>query len=205
MCFSAPEQAGAVPAKSSTAISAEKPIVLAKFSKRRAQAAKKSRSARYARKTSTKVTVKKSEDTKPSKDAAITSKPELPSAVANAHAEAPKSRALEADEARNIAALDSTDISSIDGVQIAASDELNDVDRALTEETAPAPASTVAAQATPEPSPTSKVIKAMPTAERQIVKANDSDPWSKSSLIGKVFIAFGSLLTLASAARMLIA
>lgn len=205
MCFSTPEQASAAPAKPSTAASAEKPIVLAKFNKRRASTAKKSRSARYARKTSAKVSAKKSEDLKPSKDAAVTSKPKLPSAVANAHAEAPKSKALEADEARNIAALDSTDISTIDGVQIAASDQLNDVDRALTEETAPAPASTVAAPATAESSPPPKVIKAQPAGERQTVKANDGDPWSKSSLIGKIFIAFGSLLTLASAARMLIA
>ena len=30
-------------------------------------------------------------------------------------------------------------------------------------------------------------------------------PWAQTSLIGKIFIAFGGLLTLASAARMLIA
>lgn len=206
VCFSMPEQAGAVPAKPSTAASAEKPIVLAKFNRHQAaHAAKKSRSARYGRKASAKVSAKKSEELKPSKDAAVASKPALPSAVANAHAEVPKSRALEADEARNIAALDSTDISTIDGVQIAASDQLNDVDRTLTEETAPAPASTVAAPATAGSAPPPKVIKALPAGERQTVKAEDSDPWSKSSFIGKIFIAFGSLLTLASAARMLIA
>lgn len=34
---------------------------------------------------------------------------------------------------------------------------------------------------------------------------SDSNPWDKTSLIGRIFIAFGGLLTLASAARMMIA
>ena len=34
---------------------------------------------------------------------------------------------------------------------------------------------------------------------------NDSSTWDKTSLIGKIFIAFGALLTMASAARMFMA
>jgi hypothetical protein len=91
-------------------------------------------------------------------------------------------------------------------VQIAASDQLNDVDRALTEESTPALVSTAAAPAAAEPLPANKIIKAVSSGENPTVKkSDDSDPWSKSSLLGKLFIAFGGLLTLASAARILIA
>jgi hypothetical protein len=35
--------------------------------------------------------------------------------------------------------------------------------------------------------------------------SNESSTWDQTSLIGKIFIAFGGLLTLASAARMFMA
>jgi len=38
-----------------------------------------------------------------------------------------------------------------------------------------------------------------------VLTNEQSNPWSNSSLIGKIFVAFGSLLTLASAARLMIA
>ncbi|MEH2509633.1 pyruvate/2-oxoglutarate dehydrogenase complex dihydrolipoamide acyltransferase (E2) component [Nitrobacteraceae bacterium AZCC 1564] len=205
VCFSTPEQTAAAPAKST--VSAEKPIVLSKFNKRRAHTAKKSRSARYARKSSSKSSAKKSDESKVTQKTTAASKPELPAVVANAHAEAPKPRTLAEDEARNLAALDSTDVvSNVDGVPIAASDQLNDVDRALTEESAPALVSTAAKSVAAEPVPVNKIIKAVPSGENPTVKkADDSDPWSKSSLLGKFFITFGGLLTLASAARIFIA
>ena len=34
---------------------------------------------------------------------------------------------------------------------------------------------------------------------------NDNSTWDQTSLIGKIFIAFGALLTMASAARMFMA
>jgi hypothetical protein len=205
VCFSMPEPTAAAPAKPMA--SPEKPIVLAKYSKRRAHTAKKTRSARYAKKSSPKLSAKKSDESKATQKTAATSKPELPAAVANAHAEASKLRTLAEDEARNLAALDSTDvISNVDGVEIAASDQLNDVDRALTAQSTPALVSTAATPVAAEPIPTNKIIKAIPSGEKPTVKkADDSDPWSKSSLLGKFFIAFGGLLTLASAARILIA
>lgn len=211
VCFSTPEQTSAAPGKPMA--SAEKPIVLAKFSKRRAHTAKKSRSARYAKKSSSTSSAKKSDDSKANDNKAVAktaamAKPELPAAIANAHAEAPKKpRTLAEDEAQNLAALDSTDvISTVDGVQIAASDQLNDVDRALTAESAPALVSTAAAPVAAEPVPTNKIVKAVPSGETPTVKkASDNDPWSQSSLIGKFFIALGGLLTLASAARIFIA
>ena len=78
--------------------------------------------------------------------------------------------------------------------QVAASDQLNDSDRAL-RETPPAPASPPAAVATNDA-----------PAQRTVAMAgNDHSLWDETSLIGKVFIAFGTLLTIASAARMFMA
>ncbi|MCK1640127.1 hypothetical protein IVA95_21610 [Bradyrhizobium sp. 157] len=78
---------------------------------------------------------------------------------------------------------------------VVASDQLNDVDRAL--------------QATvPEDSATQTVAMAStkPASEASDQAANnESSTLDKTSLIGKIFIAFGALLTMASAARMFMA
>ena len=72
---------------------------------------------------------------------------------------------------------------------VVAPDQLNDVDRALH------PSSQTVAMAS-----------AKPAAESPDQAANsDSSTLDKTSLIGKVFIAFGALLTMASAARMFMA
>jgi hypothetical protein len=75
---------------------------------------------------------------------------------------------------------------------VVASDQLNDVDRALQE--TPAKQQTVAMAAV-------KPAAAAPT----LTTASDSSTWDQTSLIGKIFIAFGALLTMASAARMFMA
>ena len=78
--------------------------------------------------------------------------------------------------------------------QVAASDQLNDSDRALRETPPAQPAPPVAVAANDAPAP------------RTVAMAgNDHSLWDETSLIGKVFIAFGTLLTLASAARMFMA
>jgi hypothetical protein len=70
-------------------------------------------------------------------------------------------------------------------------DQLNDVDRAL--------------QETPS-TQTVAMASAKPAAESPGQAAtNDSSTLDKTSLIGKIFIAFGALLTMASAARMFMA
>jgi hypothetical protein len=77
--------------------------------------------------------------------------------------------------------------------QVVAGDQLNDADRALREETPPAQPMAVASN------------------DAQVVRAasetagNDHSVWDETSLIGKAFIAFGTLLTIASAARMFMA
>lgn len=87
--------------------------------------------------------------------------------------------------------------------QVVAPDQLNDLDRALQEnqpaaqaQAAPAPSQTVAMATT--------AIKAGPPAQPAAV-SNDGSTWDQTSLIGKIFIAFGALLTIASAARMFMA
>ena len=76
------------------------------------------------------------------------------------------------------------------------------LDRTLQEAKAPAqvqaapPSQTVAMATT--------AIKAGPPAPAAAV-SNDSSTWDQTSLIGKIFIAFGALLTIASAARMFMA
>lgn len=74
---------------------------------------------------------------------------------------------------------------------VVASDQLNNVDRSLTETRSP-PAATIAMASLSTPLPTATASK-------------DDSTWANTSLIGKIFIAFGGLLTLASAARMMIA
>ena len=46
---------------------------------------------------------------------------------------------------------------------------------------------------------------AMAVAQAPVMASTDDSTWGQTSLIGKIFIAFGGLLTLASAARMFMA
>jgi hypothetical protein len=82
------------------------------------------------------------------------------------------------------------------GTPVVAADQLNDVDRALHEATPPAVPVALASADAPAP--------ASPPA---MVAANNSDnsTWDQTSLIGKIFIGCGALLTMASAARMFMA
>jgi len=205
-------------AKASKATLANRPVALAKFKKQHVAAKKskaaasksaksksvKSKSARYAKKTGSKVSSKVIEapetwEDKPSRnEAKAANKTELPASVANARAQA-----LADDEARNYSALDSTDV--VDGMKLASADQANRTDTAP-DNTPVAQDATPPAASPPPTSAPGKILRPMPSADKPVVKAaDDSDPWSKTSLIGKIFIAFGSLLTLASAARLFIA
>jgi hypothetical protein len=82
------------------------------------------------------------------------------------------------------------------GAQIVAPDQLNDVDRALHESNP--------SDSRPAAMPIAMVsTDAAPAAAA--VAANDSSSLDRTSLIGKIFIGFGALLTMASAVRMFIA
>jgi len=203
LCLAAPAEAATARTRPGVA-DAGKPIVLSKFSKRKSHAAKRSRAAtaRHAKKSSAKQASRKTTKTSGEARAVAKQAVALPPAVAEARAEVPASNVFAEDEARNLAALDDTDVvSNVDGVQIAAAGQLNDMDR--TAEAGPAPPPPAPAVEAPVLAP--KMFTAIPAADRQAARPDESDPWSKTSLIGKIFIALGSLLTLASAARLLIA
>ena len=74
------------------------------------------------------------------------------------------------------------------------SDQFNDIDRAATESAQPTPTLALAS-----------MEKAVGTTGQAAAASDDHSTWSQASFIGKIFIAFGGLLTLASAARMFFA
>lgn len=78
------------------------------------------------------------------------------------------------------------------GSEVVAADELNELDRAAGE-TAP----------TQKPALPPTVTMAMAQAPASVSSSDSA--WDQTSLIGKIFIGFGALLTLASAVRMLMA
>jgi len=90
---------------------------------------------------------------------------------------------------------------------VVASDQLNEVDRGL-QQAQPAEQQQSAQQqaAQPEPAPAQPQTVAMAASGAAPVLASDeSSAWDQTSLIGKIFIGFGALLTVASAARMFMA
>jgi hypothetical protein len=126
--------------------------------------------------------------------------PDLPPSVANANAQLPFPGAG-GGNARTMPAW-ATDVAQAmpdnpagakagNETRIVAADQLNDVDRALREGTAPA-AAPVTAPANPPAAPVA-------------ASSRESSTWDETSLIGKIFIGFGALLTMASAVRMFIA
>ena len=124
----------------------------------------------------------------------------IPASVANANAlfpDAPSGSAKAMTERANAILLAAADGKPADAPpsgenQVVAPDQLNDLDRALQE--TPSPSQTVAMASS------SALKAATPLASR-----DDSSAWDQTSLIGKIFIAFGALLTVASAARMFMA
>ncbi|MCA6125346.1 hypothetical protein J6500_26130 [Bradyrhizobium sp. WSM 1704] len=92
---------------------------------------------------------------------------------------------------------------------VVASDQLNDVDRALQQEQPPEPQQPaqppqmVQQEAPPPAQP--QTVAVAPAKPAQAVASGESASWDETSLIGKIFIGFGALLTVASAARMFMA
>ena len=133
---------------------------------------------------------------------------EIPPSIANANAQLAASDSPTGDAAQamsvratnitqNAAANDPAATPPAAEDQVVAADQLNDVDRALHEGKAPvAPLATASAEP-PVPS-------AAPVTAGSAARSSDST-WDQTSLIGKIFIGFGALLTMASAARMFMA
>ncbi|MBP0109975.1 MULTISPECIES: hypothetical protein [Bradyrhizobium] len=168
-----------------------------------------------SRRTSSSKAVQKSDDKADKKDAAakadeakngtkadgeVPASSQMPPNVANANAQlaadTPPAAAASAMTNRandNVqAAADNTNAAPPES-QVVAPDQLNDIDRALQQENPPAQKAVIAAtEAQPRPAPV-------------MASSQQSSAWDQSSLIGKIFIGVGTLLTLASAARMFMA
>ncbi len=158
----------------------------------------------YAHRKFHKVALKPAEDTKAAAtDVAADSSaapPNLPLAVADAYAQLPSPAAPGNDTMAMTARANDllqavpdhpadakTDNKADNQTLVVAADQLNDVDRALHEGNAPAATS------------------ANPPAAPVMANGQESSTWDQTSLIGKIFIGFGALLTMASAARMFMA
>jgi hypothetical protein len=77
--------------------------------------------------------------------------------------------------------------------ELVSADQLNDVDRALSD------------SRNDDKDKAAAATLAMAVAQAPVMASTDDSAWGQTSLIGKIFIAFGGLLTLASAARMFMA
>ena len=170
---------------------------------------------RYAHRKDTRAAPKSAEsnktDEKQVADASGGAPPAIPAWLANANAQMTATDAAAApDSAKGMSAAMSekantvlqaaadkpADAEAPADAAAAAPDQLNETDRALHLQEAPASsAQTVALASTSRPAAESPGQAA----------ANDSSTLDKTSLIGKIFIAFGALLTMASAARMFMA
>ncbi|MCP3442768.1 hypothetical protein [Bradyrhizobium sp. CCGUVB14] len=126
---------------------------------------------------------------------------QMPPEIANANAQlaaadTPTAAAASAMTGRandNVQAATDTNAAPKAENQVVAPDQLNDLDRALPQDNPPVQKAVVAAtDAQPRPAP-------------MMASSQPSSAWDQSSLIGKIFIGVGTLLTLASAARMFMA
>ena len=198
VCFAGPSQAatGAAATASSKSEAAGAPGKHAKHSFHHPR--------KYAQRKSGKVASKSAETKKTADkdgtDVAGNSAPAIPASVANANAQlasadAPGSASAMTAKANTmlLAAADKPAPAEAQGApdnSVVSSDQLNDVDRAL--------------QQTPS-TQTVAMASARPAAAAVMASGSEASTWDQTSLIGKVFIAFGALLTMASAARMFMA
>ncbi len=189
----APEQPAAVGTATDTSAEPARPV--RSHAKRASSKSRKAERQAKAKKAAEEQTAK-AEDAKPAQDSSMTA------TVANANAQWPTD--AKPTDTYNMSAqagnvLNQMDAQAAPGTaaaadsahteQVVAADQLNDLDRAAEEK----PPLTLA-KATIDTPP------AAPAAT-----AENNRPWEQTSMIGKVFIALGGLLTMASAARMFMA
>ncbi len=207
--FAGPSQAAAgadnATAGSTSESAAGAPIALSKYIKHSSHHSKS-----YAHRKSSKVALKPS-DAKKTADAAADdgdSSSPIPPSVANANAQL-TSTDTPAGNARAMSARANDILQTAPGnladappameTPVVSADQLNDVDRALHDGTPPAPPPAMAAANAP-----AAPVMAAPAAP-VMANSTGSSSWDQASLIGKIFIGFGALLTMASAARMFMA
>jgi len=154
---------------------------------------------RYAHRKYARTAQKSSEEKKPQTEVADASgASELPVSVVNANARMRSDvtdNTARAMTARANALLTTDQPAEAQGavttIQVVEADQLNEADKTLQEPTPPS--QTTVAVAPTKPVATAKIV------------APETSTWDQTSLIGKIFIAFGALLTVASAARMFMA
>jgi len=182
------------------------PIALSKFTKHSTRHGKS-----YAHRKSSKLAEKSSDKKDAASDVAADDSDNssaIPPAVANANAQMAtvdvpggnaKAMSARANDILQAAPANPADAQITTDTQVVAADQLNDVDRALRESNppAPAPATTLAMASADAPAPAAPVMASS--------NSNEGSTWDQTSLIGKIFIGFGALLTMASAARMFMA
>ncbi|WP_225163261.1 hypothetical protein [Bradyrhizobium sp. BRP56] len=177
----------------------------AEQSSRHGRRSARHRSSRTADKTADKSDSKKATNN----DAGRVTSAGIPATVANANAELTSgddNAAATPVKANVLIAAADKPTDQSDG-NVVASDQLNEVDRALqqeqpAEQPQPAQPQTAQQEASPAPPPTVAVAAPKPAP---VLASSDSASWDQTSLIGKIFIGFGALLTVASAARMFMA
>jgi hypothetical protein len=198
VCFAGPSQAAAGTDSSKSESAAGAAVALTKAAKHGSRHVKT-----YAHRNSGKLAPKSSAANKAAPaDAAMddaNNSPAIPPSVANANAQLSSADSSSGTAARAMSArandiLQTTDAQTVADTQVVAADQLNDVDRAL-HEGKPAVAALAMASAD------APVAAAPPV----MASSQESSTWDQTSLIGKIFIGFGALLTMASAARMFMA
>lgn len=183
---------------------AGKPIALKKFTKQTAAKKKVAASTRADKVKAAKASASDtSDEAKPAAAADDASAAPVPASIADANAQLPggwpetaaqavpaPSNPLQADALIKSVGVEShpKTVGAEPGAQVVSPDELNDIDRTAGDNR---PELTLASATLDPPA-----AAATPA---------DNTTWDKTSLIGKVFIAFGGLLTMASAARMFMA
>ena len=196
VCFAGPSPAAASADSSATTSKSAASAASGKYAKHTSRHWKKVAHRKYSRLALKSSPVSKDADVA---DDGGNSSSALPPSVANANAQlasadipAGNARAMTA-RANNMlqAAPDSVaDAQPATATQVVSADQFNDLDRALHESNAPAP------------------TVAMASADAPVAimaRSDENSSWDQASLIGKIFIAFGALLTMASAARMFMA
>lgn len=198
VCFAGPSQAAPdadnAVARTKSEAATGAPVALNKYAKRGSRHGKK-----YAHRKSSKAALKSSTGKKTTDvaDGDSGRSIAIPPSIANANAQLASADAP-ADSARAMSAKANTILLAAADkpadAPVVSADQLNDVDRALQESKPLAPIPAMAAAEAP----------AAPVAPAA-VRSNENSTWDQASLIGKIFIGFGALLTMASTARMFMA
>jgi hypothetical protein len=214
ICFVGPSQAATGTGAAAASPTAGAPIALNKYTRHSSHHWRK-----YAHHQSSKVALKSTDDNKaPATDVAADdanksstppSSSEMPPSIANANAQLAASDSPTGDAAQAMSVRannilqnpsdNATDTQPGAAAQVVAADQLNDVDRALHETNNPPAAPLAVASAEPP------AASAAPVLAGSAASSGNDTTWDRTSLIGKIFIGFGALLTMASAARMFIA